>query len=64
MGILNSAAKIVFILLSVTACLAFGYDVVTGKVIFETKDFMLLASGASVFFFSYKGNNQNNYLGK
>lgn len=51
MTILNSASKIVFILLAVTACVAFF----VGKL--ESKDFMVLAGMAFTFYFSYKGSS-------
>lgn len=54
-NITKSASKIVFILLAVTACLAYLYGIVTGKVTLETKDFMLLATAAFSFYFANKG---------
>lgn len=47
----SSAAKIVFILLAVTACVGFFL----GKL--EAKDFMLLASMAFAFYFVTPNNN-------
>jgi hypothetical protein len=55
-NILSSASKIVFIILIMTACVAFIFEVYMGKVILETKDFMLLATAATTFYFSYKGS--------
>ena len=48
----------VFILLAVTAC--FGFLI--GKL--EAKDFMLLASMAFAFYFSFKGKSGEEYAGK
>ena len=56
--ILGSASKIVFILLTLSACIGFFM----GRL--EAKDFMLLAVGASSFYFSHKGDESNNFLGK
>lgn len=56
--IFTSASKIVFLLLALTACLAF----MIGKL--EAKDFMLLASMAFAFYFANKGDQSNNYLEK
>lgn len=58
MNILKSASKIVFILLTVTACVAF----LTGKL--PVDQFMILAIGASSFYFSNKGSSSEEYLGK
>ena len=49
--ILGSASKIVFILLTLSACVGFFM----GRL--EAKDFMLLAVGASSFYFSYKSES-------
>ena len=59
-NILESASKIVFILLTITACSGFLF----GRL--EPKDFMLLAGMAFAFFFSYKPDNKENrpYGGK
>lgn len=45
-NIFTSASKIVFLLLAITACVAFF----TGKL--ESKDFMLLAGMAFAFYFA------------
>ena len=58
MSILKSASKFVFVLLAVTACLAFFF----GKL--ESTDFMVLASMAFAFYFSHKGNVEEPYGGK
>lgn len=55
---LNSASKIVFIILTVTACLGF----ILGKLPVES--FMLLITGVFSFYFSNKGDAGNKYLGK
>jgi hypothetical protein len=57
-NLLKSASKIVFILLSVTACVGFLTKLL------PVDQFMLLASGASVFYFSNKGSASDNYLDK
>lgn len=59
--IFESASKIVFILLAITACIGF----MIGRL--EATDFMMLASMAFVFYFANKGSaGESNlpYLGK
>ena len=58
MKILKSASKLVFVMLILTACIAFLIGILAEA------QFMLLAIGASSFYFSNKGNAQNKYLGK
>ncbi len=58
MTFLQSASKLVFLLLAVTACAAFLW----GKL--EPKDFVQLASMAFVFYFSNKGDASQPYAGK
>lgn len=66
--ILTSASKIVFILLMATACIAFVIGIIKGTTQMESKDFMVLASGAAAFYFSYKGSGSSEedkpYAGK
>lgn len=50
----QSAAKIVFISLSTTGCIAFLFSVFTGKTQFTTADFMILATAAFSFYFAKK----------
>lgn len=57
-NIFKSASKIVFILLIVTACIGFIMDKL------PVDQFMILAIGASSFYFSNKGSEKDNYLGK
>lgn len=52
MEILKSASKIVFIALMLTACVTFAYEVFTNKATLEAKDFMVLAGGAGVYYFT------------
>lgn len=58
MDILQSASKIVFILLALTACIAF----LSG--ILESKDFMVLVMAAFSFYFSSKGDQTQPFAGK
>ena len=58
MKILQSASKIVFILLAVTACAGFFI----GNL--ESKDFMVLAGMAFAFYFANKGEASLPYSGK
>lgn len=51
MNILESAAKVVFMLLAATACVA----LFVGKI--TSDNFMILASSAFAFFFAYKGSD-------
>jgi hypothetical protein len=62
--ILESASKIVFILLASVACIAYLWGIFTGKVILDTKDFMVLAGMAFGFYFANKGEANQPYLGK
>ena len=56
--LLKSASKLVFLMLTLTACVGF----MIGKLPVES--FMVLASGAFAFYFSNKGDENNDYLGK
>ena len=56
--IFESASKIVFILLAVSACAGFFL----GKL--ESKDFMVLAGMAFTFYFSSKGESTQPFAGK
>lgn len=58
MSILESASKIVFILLCVTACAGFLLEML------PVDQFMLLATGAFAFYFSNKGSEKDNFLNK
>ena len=58
MSILKSASKIAFLLIAITACAGF----LAGKL--DTKDFMVLASMAFGFYFSFKGESNKEYAGK
>jgi hypothetical protein len=58
MKILQSASKIVFLALTVTACVGFFL----GKL--ESKDFMVLAISAFTFYFSNKGDPAVPFAGK
>ncbi len=53
MKIFESASKIVFILLAVSACVGFFLRIL------EAKDFMLLAGMAFSFYFANKGETSN-----
>ena len=57
---MTSASKIVFIMLAVTACFGFLFKRL------DPSDFMMLASMAFAFYFSYKSDNKDNapYNGK
>ena len=57
--ILSSASKLAFILLILTACVAFGYSVYIGKTVLEAKDFMVIVMAAASFYFAYKGNSDS-----
>ncbi len=56
--IYKSASKIVFIVLTVTACTGF----IIGKL--PVDQFMILAIAASSFYFSNKGDSTQPYAGK
>lgn len=58
MYILNSASKTVFVLLTITACVAF----IIGKL--PVDQFMILAIAASSFYFSNKGDSSQPFAGK
>ncbi len=53
-----SASKVVFVLLTATACWGF-----LAKIL-PVDQFMILAIAASSFYFSNKGDGSNSYLGK
>ena len=55
---LQSASKLVFVLLAVTACAGF----ILGKLPVES--FMILISGVFSFYFSNKGETKTKFLGK
>lgn len=65
-NILKSASKIVFISLSLTACVAFLYGAFTADPAdgLPVDQFMLLAVAASSFYFSNKGEASEPYAGK
>jgi len=58
MQILQSASKIVFILLAISACVGFFINKL------DPKDFMILAGMAFSFYFANKGSATDNYLNK
>lgn len=58
MEIFNSASKIVFILLALTACIGFVIKVL------PVDQFMILATGAFAFYFSNKGDSEKPFAGK
>jgi hypothetical protein len=57
-NILKSASKLVFLVLTLSACVGFFMGIL------DPKDFMVLAMAAFTFYFSNKGDNSQNYLGK
>lgn len=56
--IFKSASKIVFILLTITACVGFFVGMLASE------DFMVLAGMAFSFYFSHKGEKDVEYAGK
>jgi uncharacterized membrane protein YbaN (DUF454 family) len=56
--LLKSASKLVFVLLTVTACVGF----ILNKL--PVDQFMILAIAASSFYFSNKGDSTTSFLGK
>lgn len=60
MKLLESAAKIVFIMIALAACIGLFLGMISED------NFMILATGAFAFFFSYKSDNKDNlpYNGK
>lgn len=60
----KSASKIVFLLLALTASIAFLIGVFRGTVHMGIEHFMTLASGAFAFYFSHKGDQGRDFLGK
>lgn len=57
-NLIKSASKIVFISLTLAACIGFflGY--------LSEENFMILAGAAFAFYFSNKGDDNKEYLGK
>lgn len=58
MKILESASKLVFLILTLSACIGFFMGIL------ESKDFMLLAISAFSFYFSKKDDSEGKYLEK
>jgi hypothetical protein len=58
MQILESASKLVFLLMTIAVVAGFFLKIL------DPKDFMVLASMAFTFYFANKGSSENNYLGK
>jgi hypothetical protein len=58
MKILESAAKLVFILMAITSCVALFLNKLNAE------QFMVLTSGAFAFFFAFKGDPNLPYVGK
>lgn len=56
--LLTSASKVTFLLMAITASIGFTSGIL------ESKDFMVLASMAFGFYFSYKGDTNQPYSGK
>lgn len=57
-NILSSASKIVFIMLTITACIGFLLQIL------PVDQFMIIMMAAASFYFSNKGDKTNEYLGK
>jgi hypothetical protein len=62
----TSASKIVFLVMAFTICFAFLFEVISGRITMEAKDFFALAGMAFVFYFSNKGDTSGGalYAGK
>lgn len=56
--LIKSPAKLVFVLVAIAACIGFF----SGNL--SEENFMILASGAFVFFYSYKGKADEPFAGK
>jgi len=56
--LLTSPAKLVFLLVAITVCIAFMSGLLSEN------NFMILAGGAFTFFFAYKGNSNKDNAGK
>lgn len=54
-----NASQVVFIGIAATACAALLFGIFKGTVVFEAKDFMVLAGGAFGYFFAYKPTPAN-----
>lgn len=57
--IYSSASKLVFLILTTTVSLAFLWEVATGRVTLDAKDFMVLVLMAATYYFTHKGDNPN-----
>lgn len=57
-NILGSASKLVFLLITLSACVGFFLGLLSQD------NFMLLATACFAFYFSNKGTPENDYLGK
>lgn len=58
MKILESASKIVFVLMAIGAIAGFATGILTEN------NFMILAGAAFTFYFSNKGSKEDNFLNK
>lgn len=55
----KSASKIVFLIITITSCVAFLFGVLTGKVLLETKDFLPLVAMAFTYYFTRSGTDRS-----
>lgn len=55
MKILTSASKIVFLAVTLTVCVAYLFEIFTGAVVLDGKDFFALALMVFTFYFANKG---------
>lgn len=55
MKILTSASKIVFLTVTLTVCVAYLFEIFTGAIALDGKDFFALALMVFTFYFANKG---------
>lgn len=63
-NILKSASKIILLMFGATISITYIYGVLTGKVVLDTKDFLIPAMAVMGFYFANKGDNNQPYAGK
>lgn len=55
MKILSSASKMVFLLITLTVCVAYLFEIYKGVISLDSKDFFALALMVFTFYFANKG---------
>lgn len=62
MKILSSASKIVFLFVTLTVCVAYLFEIFSGKIALDGKDFFALALMVFTFYFANKGETSGSVI--